>query len=118
MMNMRFGVALVVGLTTAAGCVYEECPVADARVAVEPAYVRVATAPPPLQVRTEVIPPRPMVQSVWVSGSWVWQGGGWVWVNGHWDIPQAGHVWQPPVVVQVGGEYRYHPGYWRPQRQA
>lgn len=77
-----------------------------------PPVTVVPNEPPP--DRTEVRPPAPFPEFVWVGGFWKWNGssfvwiaGGWhrpprpdaVWVPGHWDKRDEGWVW-------VGGKWK------------
>jgi hypothetical protein len=74
-------------------------------------YNGVQTPPPPPP--TEVQPPTPGPDYVWVDGDWVWNGG-WVWVGGHWAYPPyPGAVWFHGGWRRGGwGGYRRYGGHW------
>ena len=66
--------------------------------------------PPPLA--TEVAPPTPGPDYVWIGGDWVWNGG-WVWVGGHWAYPPfPGAFWHGGRWIHGWGGYRHRHGYW------
>ncbi len=73
--------------------------------------VVVTQSPPALQ--SEVIPPRPSSDYVWVAGYWAWRNDRYEWVAGHWSLPpHAGATWVPPRWEPESGSYRFYDGYW------
>jgi len=54
-------------------------------------YYRTAVAQPARPVApeplTEVVPPAPASNAVWVPGYWDFNGTGYVWTSGRWEIP-------------------------------
>ena len=76
-----------------------------------PSTLVVQSSPPPMM--TEVVPVAPSVHHEWVGGHWTWNGARWVWVPGDFLMRRLGFVWQRPLWMQHGPNWRYVPGYWR-----
>ncbi len=105
---------LIAMTAIATGCSFSASYSAHASTGTGQSFVEVPTAPPALRPAVATRPPRPNDNSVWVSGHWSWNGS-WVWVDGHWQVASRGRIWQPPVCVPDGNQYRYYPGYFRPE---
>ena len=67
---------------------------------------------PPPATRTEVVPPAPSAQHIWVPGTWVWRDA-WVWQPGHWELrPYAGARWIDGHWESTPDGWRWTPGRW------
>jgi hypothetical protein len=78
----------------------------------EPAPIAVPWAPPPMM--SEMVPPRPFPEAVWVGGYWVWQGR-WVWATGRWaPRPRPDYAWVQPYYEHRDGAVLFIPGHWCP----
>jgi hypothetical protein len=82
----------------------------SASVAIGLPSVRVAVAPPPLQVETR--PPCPSPNHLWVSGYWRWQGGKHIWAPGSWQERRPGQVWVDSSWTHERGQWGFHEGRW------
>ncbi len=73
----------------------------------------VRTPPPP--PRTEVRPPAPHHEAVWIEGHWIHRHGEYVWESGHWErAPRAGAEWVPGHWRETPrGVWEWTPGHWR-----
>jgi len=76
-----------------------------------PTHVVVVQQP----VATEVMPPSPGVDYVWIAGHWEWDTSGnrWVWYGGSWQKPPAPNaVWQAGYWSQQPGRWAWVPAHW------
>ena len=72
----------------------------------------VRTPPPP--PRTEVRPPAPHHEAVWIQGHWQHRHGEYVWEPGHWErAPRAGVAWVPGHWRDTPRGWVWTPGHWR-----
>jgi hypothetical protein len=74
--------------------------------------------PPPVPApQTEVAPPSPASEYVWVPGEWAWRPwlGRYVWIPGYYHVPvRPTHVWVPSYWAWGPAEgYHWVEGYWR-----
>jgi hypothetical protein len=75
-----------------------------------------ATLPrtPPPSPKTEVKPPKPFANAVWIDGHWKHTRHGWVWVSGHWEKqPRSGAVWVSGKWVKTPRGWKWKPGHWK-----
>ncbi len=45
---------------------------------------------PPPAAFSEVVPPRPRPDALWIDGHWAWRGRRYLWRRGGWVVPAAG----------------------------
>jgi hypothetical protein len=77
-----------------------------------PIEVVVLRSPPALRI--EVVPPRPSVKHVWVSGFWSWETNAYVWLPGAWmPPPEPAAVWVAPRFETRGAVSVFISGFWR-----
>jgi len=79
-------------------------------------YVRsrevIVTETPPT-AQTEIIPPAPAPDFVWVPGYWTWHNR-WVWERGHYESsPHERAAWEPGHWERRHGGWVWEPGHWR-----
>jgi hypothetical protein len=68
---------------------------------------------PPPAARSELIPPMPADEALWVDGQWLWIGDGWTWQAGDWARPSAGAYYAPPKIERrADGELVWFEGHW------
>jgi WXXGXW repeat (2 copies) len=85
---------------------------AGVRVEVPEVRIEATTAPPP--PRSEVQPPAPGPDFVWIAGHHRWEHGAYVWRPGHWDRPPGpGYVWEPAHWARRGGSWFFRDGHWK-----
>jgi len=78
-----------------------------------PAPTRVIVVQQP--AATEVAPPSPGMDYVWVAGHWEWETAGnrWLWYGGSWQRPPAPNaVWQAGYWSQRGHRWIWVPAHW------
>ena len=77
-----------------------------------PVEVIVKKVPPALRV--EVMPARPSVKHVWVSGHWMWANDAYMWTPGLWMLPpEPAAVWVAPRFENRSGVSVSISGYWK-----
>lgn len=57
--------------------------------------------PPPAN-RSDLVPPRPHPNSLWVDGEWRWQRTRWTWRPGAWVIPPPGATLAREETIRLG----------------
>jgi hypothetical protein len=71
--------------------------------------------PVPAPPMTEVIPPSPAPNALWLPGYWSYDGARYLWTQGRWEIPPPGV--QTYVAAhwesRSSGAFVFVPGYWR-----
>jgi hypothetical protein len=77
-----------------------------------PGVVYAPYAPP--APRVAVMPPRPSVYHIWITGHWNWTGSNWHWRRGHWTRPPRPHAhWNRGHWRKHPRGWRWTPGHWR-----
>jgi len=68
---------------------------------------------PPPALRSEVRPPQPGPNFVWVDGHWKWNGHRYAWVDGHWVKGKSGKQWVDGHWKKTPKGHVWVAGHWR-----
>ena len=65
---------------------------------------------PPPAARSDMVPPSPHPNSVWIEGDWRWQGSRWAWRRGDWVVPPPGATFARSETRREGARVRHAVG--------
>ena len=94
----RLVVALVLGCSSTPGQLAES-PHTPSEL------LEVPFAPP--TIRSDMVPPSPHANSVWIEGEWRWQGSRWAWRRGDWVVPPPGATFARSETRREGARFRH-----------